>query len=128
MFEQVTCKDRDQAFWQQADGGSQQVGSWADFAQGETEVNDVGGNNVNTTAEHHSPQPVLPDPFVDAPEQFFLPISFLEIAGKENPHHVKGEHNRNQVHSPGYKYGRSKADDESHGQIDVENGQARKGA
>lgn len=55
MLDQVSGDHIQQAFGDEANYGSQQIGAGGNTAKGEAEINDVGGDDVYGAAEDHSP-------------------------------------------------------------------------
>ena len=79
MFYQVAGEHIDQAFRDQPGGGSKEVGTGADTAEGKTEIDQVCGDNIDATAENHRPESVFPDSFIDPFDQLFLSVFQPEI-------------------------------------------------
>ena len=68
MFDQIAGEDIDQAFGDQPDKGSQEVGTRSNAAQWKAEIDQVGGDDVYAPAECNRPQSVFSNSLVDSPD------------------------------------------------------------
>ena len=79
MLDQVAGQYIQQAFREQTKECPEKIGTGGEMAEGKAEIDDIGGNNIDGSAEYHGPHPVLLDFFIDPPDQFLLSVAFFEI-------------------------------------------------
>lgn len=127
MLEQIPCKYINQAFGDQSDQGAQKIAAPGNPAQGKTEIDDIGGQNVYSPAEYNGPQAVFVNSFIDTFDQFLLPVSLAEIGGKYAPDHEEGRHYCHQVNNQAKQQGRSQGQHKAQSHRKVEDGKTGQG-